>query len=85
MVNLDQIPTDAGLQIMRFLTHEEMNVVAEVSSRLRDIRNDPAVDQTRTGTVRILREMNVREFFDKFARWNSIFQGNKSRLRIGRS
>lgn len=95
MANLEQVPTDLGVFLLEFLELDDLDQVACVSRRFLEMRNNSVLDPTRTGTIRILGPLidrilgpvrsttfTLEDFILKIPSWQSIFQGNKRRMRI---
>lgn len=81
---LDNLDDDCLVNILSFLSAEELNQVMTCSSRVYKARNSPWLDQTRTATLTIRNKISLHEFYDIIAskEWAPQFAvgANRSRL-----
>jgi hypothetical protein len=88
---------DCLLHVLEFLSWEDLNSFAMTCRLGREIREDPWLDQTRCGTIRIekspqkkttavsiAKSNNTMEFMDKIRerKWSEAFCGQRTHLRL---
>lgn len=83
VVSFDGINSDCKVNILSFLSAEEMNSFAICSRDCRRIRANESLDQTRTATIICAQDTNTVHSFLKTMRDNQFaFTGNRTRLKI---
>lgn len=84
---LDFLNDNVLTGILTFLHYEDLNTVAICNRRLRTIRANPSLNQTRSGTI-VFEEDGGRDSFTRLVemirqrRLANVFQGNRTVLRL---
>jgi len=82
--SIGDINDDCLLLIFTYLPSEDMNSAAISCERFREIRCDPSLEQTRTGTIVCTERTTVTSIQAAFEvqQWNQVFRGNRKHLKV---
>jgi hypothetical protein len=83
--SLEAVIDNCLLTILSLLSVEDMNSFAICSRRCREVRSNPLLDQTRTGTIICSEISSIPKIYDAIAagHWNNeLYSGNRTHLRI---
>jgi len=81
---IESVKDDCLVLILSHLSTNDLNNVAMCSRRFREVRAHESLNQTRTGTIICREGTTIQALFDAIVlrRWNQVFQGNRTHLKI---